>query len=180
MTPPSHKQESVVRVVRLLAILGCLSTNRKICTEGLLNQVPEIRGLAFGKRTLQRDLNFLVEFLPIYHDNAVPRGYRLRNTIAGHALQEISHKILPYLRNVKEVELPPDVPDIAVSYQVYRAVVPSWPTNAALVWEPHSEKLGSILAAIDHRDLFEKRSLDDYSGPSLKFKIVKIIEETLS
>lgn len=179
MTPPSHKQESVVRVVRLLAILGCLSTNRKICTEGLLNQVPEIRGLAFGKRTLQRDLNFLVEFLPIYHDNAVPRGYRLRNTIAGHALQEVARKVLPYLRNLETIVIPPEIPDLTVSYQVYRAVVPSYPPNATLKWEPHSEKMSSILSAIDHRDLFEKRVLEDYSGPTCKFKIVKVIEETL-
>lgn len=180
MSEINHKQESVVRLTRLMAILGCLSTTHKNGSESLLAKIPEIRGLAFGRRTLQRDLNLLSEMFPVYHDDAVPRGYRLRNTVAGNVIQELAGRLLPYLRNLGEV--PPTFTslDTTISYRVYRAIVPSYPLNAVLHWAPDSEKLSSILAAVEHRDLHQKRVSEDYSGPNTKFKIVKIIEETLS
>ena len=61
MNQPLHRKESVVRLVRLLAVLGCLSTNRRMSTEAIANIVPEARDMKFGRRTIQRDLSFLSE-----------------------------------------------------------------------------------------------------------------------
>lgn len=178
MNQPKIRKEIVTRLIRILSILSCLSPTRKVGIDDLLEKVPEIQGIAYGRRTLQRDLTMLCEHLPIQHDGSSPRGYRLPNTAEGHALQELSYKVAEYFRQVDPVYQYPR-PEVSVRFEVHKAQYRSYVVEP-LTWTKCSEGNSSILWAISEKESLEKKAKKDYSGPTFKFKIVKITEETLS
>lgn len=179
MNQPLHRKESVVRLVRLLAVLGCLSTNRRMSTEAIANIVPEARDMKFGRRTIQRDLSFLSEVLPIYHDGATPRGYRLHNTVEGHALGSLASTLAKYFRRGTPAPEAADS-EVDVMYQVHRRLKEGTHPNPKLHREPYLYSSTSAFAALQYKEEAELRAGQDYSGPQYVFKIVKVTEETLS